>query len=291
MFKRMQGIIGIWMVFGLISACSWTSVSAQPSAGHWTAQADVLFRAQPIGLAWLPRVGYRVPLSDSKALLYDGTHVEVGGVSALSPASLHAGGYFKVVPLAPLVLKLEAQQLRFLGLFGNLRTFDRPADWSVLDESLDVTSGEHATGYKVRAESIFRVVLGPILGIVSYSGNWQGMDMPADQNWYDPTLDMIFEPNDFMHELHANLAGILWGHPKASEVLALGIRWHSMVTEKSGYKRQMLGGLALWKPGILVEQDFTILATVCGYLEDPYRTGPYVGGALRMTWEKLGVAD
>ena len=60
-----------------------------------------------------------------------------------------------------------------------------------------------------------------------------------DKTWYDPTLDMIFQRNDFMHEFHGNLAGILWGHPKEATFLAIGARWHSMVTDRSDFRRDM----------------------------------------------------
>ena len=154
---RVFGQVVILIVLGTQAR----GVNAEPKhmaqEGVWRSQSDVLLRAQPLGLAWLPRVGYRVPFTDSKELLHAGSHVEAGIVSSVSPATLHLGGYFQVVPIAPLVLKIEAQQLRFLGLFGNLRTLESVPDWQALDQPLEPTAGEHATGYKVRAEATLRL--------------------------------------------------------------------------------------------------------------------------------------
>ena len=135
------------------------TVCASSTAAGPRIEVTQLMRAHPIGLAWWLNAGWRASLSRSSNLFLRGTYAESGHKAMVSPASIHPGLYVKIMPITPIVIDVEAQQLRFFGLFGTVTDYPTlTPDWSPTTRDGPITQGRHETGWRVNAKATLQPV-------------------------------------------------------------------------------------------------------------------------------------
>jgi len=280
-----QAMILVGLCFGQVRA----EAEEDSHEPHWRLGLSVQTRLNPEGLSLVPELGYRTLLSKSSHLLLRDTYLEVGLITPVSPASFHPGAYVTLVPIAPIVLRVSAQQLRYFGLFGNLAQFPgTDPDWS--DEARDgpITHGEHGTGIRVDGSATLRLKLGRVIAMSKYTHAFLGANIPKGSSWYEPTADLPFARNDQLQRVDATLGAFIMGTPKDKSFLLAAGHWQGYWTDKTDAERQIVGGLVIWRPGVWAERKFTVISLLATYLVDEYRSGGiYYGGAFKISWDRL----
>ena len=265
------------------------SVAQVADDNHWRLELKMVGRYNPVGIALRPALGYRVPLSDSDHLLLKGTHVEAGFLGATSPAAFNPGAYLSVVPIAPLVLRVRVQQLRYCGAFGNLKSFDGTSpNWSDDVRDTDFSSGRHGTAMRAEASAQFRAYLKGVAAVAQYSIGLYQADISLGRSWYEPSDDLLLQRTDHVHRAHSLLGWYAQGTPFSAQHLMFGGLWQGHWVERADYSRH-IGGLVIgYRPGWMKARKLTALLLAARYLQDPYRTDElYIGTIVSMTWERL----
>lgn len=150
-------------------------------SSRWVLHQHLFFQVGPTGLESSLRAGLCFPLVDDPGLLWNSTHVEVGVANLLSPAYVALGPYVEVIPIAPIVLRIEAMPTVYFpfpfdraGYFGLTSYNDdfRP-------DALTSDLAESAFGWNVNgiamlrlrfpSEGLFRVLLLDIFNVEFWS--------------------------------------------------------------------------------------------------------------------------
>ncbi|MBV70823.1 MAG: hypothetical protein CMH52_05685 [Myxococcales bacterium] len=257
--------------------------------GVWRLELKLASRVNPVGLALRPALGYRISLSDSDHLLLKGTHIETGFLGAVSPASFHPGMYVTLVPIAPLVLRLRVQQLRYFGLFGNLSEYDGlEPDWRDEVRQESITGGRHETAIRAQAQAQFRIFYEGLALMTQYTFGLYQADIGLGGSWYESSDDLLLARNDQAHRVDSLVGWYVSGTPFSEEHLLLGGLWQGHWVEKTNVRRHIGGGVVGYRPGWLRERRLTALFLFARYFEDAYRTGEfYFGSMISMSWEAL----
>jgi hypothetical protein len=253
--------------------------------GGWHASLILESRFVPIGVALRSDVTWRVPLwRESDHLLLNGTYIEAGFTGQLSPGSAHPGLMLKVVPLVPLELRVQGQQLRYFGNFGSLAEYEgEDANWSPDERrrAWDEKLGRHETGYKLSFEAVLKAKAGPVVLLVEGKHMWLGApDVARGNAWYESSSDLLVAREDIVQTLNANLLYLWYGDPSGAEFLMTGARYEGWRTFETAEQRQFVTAAALWRPGwtTLRDEHLTFAALAGVYVDDPYRVGdPYIG--------------
>lgn len=263
--------------------------SAETSRGGLSLQSEIQWRLFPKGLSSHNTLRWRQPLYDSDHLLLRGGELEIGSVLPLSPASFHPGVYAKLTPVSPLSFRVQAQQLRYFGLFGNLTAFDGvDADWSEDARPGGVMDGRHDTGYRISAEGTLQLAFGSIIAVATLGRAWIGANVDDGQAWYESTSNMLYAKDDHL-DYGTAIAGAFVSGGRASEkFVLLTARWEGYRSGELGDVRHLLGGLVAWKPGWMAERKLVFGLVAAMYAVDPYETGhPYFAGFASFTWDDL----
>ena len=274
----------------LVCACPTADAQAEAEETGWRVRSASKVRHNPIGLGVQPELAWRVPLSESDHLLLRGIHFETGVVAKINPASFHPGLYAKLVPISPIVLRAQVQQLRYFGLFGHLMEYEGlQPDWHPETREGAIVTGRHATGWTASTSATLRLKIGRYLGQVKTTRQWFSMNVDPRLSWYDSTSDFIYAPADHLDRIDATLGAFLWGGPRDVEFLMLGGQWRAFRTGQTALSRQLMCGALLWRPGWWPDRKLTFAGLAGTYLADPYRRGQlYAGGQMVMTWDTIG---
>jgi hypothetical protein len=266
------------------------SSSSAPSGGSegvggWFLKTALQLRVNPLGLTLVTDAGYRVPLSDSQSLLLDGTHLDVGLTTQVSPAYAWAGPRIEVVPLAVLVLFASAQRLYYFGTFGYLYELGGlDADWSPerLSQIEDDGLGQTAWGSLVEVGGTLQALLAGVAAQVTTVYRWVWMDV--ETAYVEPWHDLLLAPHDATWTVTALLGYLLLDDYHG--LLLGGLAEHTL-TREGGTKRDVAGLLVLW----VVPADWwrwgsaEVAGLVGLYARDPYRKGePFFGAELSVAF-------
>lgn len=261
-------------------------VTETPAKGKGGFHAHLVFESRfiPIGAAIRSDVTWRVPLwRETSGLLVDNTYVEAGFTGQLSPGSAHPGMMLKVVPIVPLELRIQGQQLRYFGNFGSLAEYDGlDADWSPEQRrrAWEEKLGRHETGWKVTAHATLKAKAGPIVALVEGKHMWLGVpDVQEGNAWYESSSDLLVAREDIVQTVNANLLYVVYGDPSSEEFLMAGARYEGWRTIETAERRQFVTAVGMWRPGWSMVRDIHLtFAGLAGvYVDDPYRVGePYL---------------
>lgn len=262
--------------------------AAKPDAGHWHVYNALQARNNSLGIGNLNRVGYRIPLyGGSDHMLLKGSHVEIGAVSQLSPASLHHGLYVQYQPVAPLQFRFSAIRLAYFGLFGTVIEYDGPkADWSIEKMKSRQPEASPGTGTVFSAEARLQLKFGPIVAMhEQIAMNVSMHSLSTDTYWYESINDLLIGRDDLIWTMKSTLGAVVYGDV-SREFLIAGLHHERYQTRETDITRQIVGGVALYRPntGWWGNPSFAMLAGAM--IEDVHRDGSfYIGGQYVTTFE------
>ena len=153
----------------------------------------------PLGLASISRMGYRLNLFDSDNALLGDTFVSVALAPYVSPAFARGGLEVKLKPLAVLELTAIYDLISYFGNFGHVQSFDSPTE-DASDDRLDEREAQGLNnaigGSMLTLQSLLQAKVGPIAVRSFVKGFFIDMDLPAgDTVFYEPSLDILV-PDD-----------------------------------------------------------------------------------------------
>ncbi len=286
-------------VCGIAMACAcalWPAVAAadeveEPQGvGGVRVGSHVAARAAPLGLLWQNDVGYRFGLSSSDSLLLDGTYVEPGVTTQITPSSARGGVFLEALPLAVLHLRVSAQVSGYLGAWGYLHLPadpEDPGDWSLGDLGGGPMDGTSGSGVMLEAVATPRALVGSTVFLAETKVRWARVDL--DQPYYEPNFDMLVEPTDSYWVTRPTL-GRVFAMPERDTWLVAALRWEHGRTANTDVTRDMAAAVGLWKlPWTLGRDSEMMLAVVGGYwVRHPNREGTiYAASQLTVEWEGL----
>ena len=286
---KMRSFFGALLVV-LTGSIQVAIAQSQPPNRGFRLEVTQLIRAHPIGLAWWTNFGWREPLSSSTNRLLKGTHIEGGIKQMTSPASVHPGVYFKALPITPIVLDIEAQQLRFFGLFGTMSEYEgRSPNWHPSTREGSITNGRHETGWRVSARATIQLKLGPFFTQTAFRREWLWMNVERGNTWYDPTTDLLFSHADILHRIDSTVGFFFIGDPNDDVYLLAGAHWQGYWVRDTDADRHIIGGIILTRPGWWRARRM-VLGLLMGYnAVDVYRENEiYAGAIMRVSWERIG---
>lgn len=255
---------------------------------HWRIYNAVQARNNTLGIGNLTRAGYRIPLyGGSQNMLLKGSHVEVGAQAQLSPASLHHGVYVQYQPAAPLQFRFSALRLAYFGLFGTVIEYDGPdADWSVDRMQSRQPEASPGTGTVFSAQGKLQLKFGPVVAMhEQILMNVRMHSLDTGTYWYESINDLLIGQNDMIWTMKTTLGAVAYGDISRDFLIA-GLHWERYQTRETDITRQILGGVALYRPnpGWWGKPSFALLAGAM--IEDVHRDGSlYIGGQYVTTFE------
>ena len=208
----------------------------------------------------------------------------------LSPASIHPGIYFKIMPITPIVIDVEAQQLRFFGLFGTVTEYTGLSpDWSPSTREGDISHGQAETGWRLNAKATLQLKFGPAFLQFAYRSEWLWMNIDEGNAWYDPMTDLLYAQADRLDRTDATIGVFAMGEPSDERFVLIGAHWQGYWIRDTHVQRHILGGIVLMKPGWLPKRQFT-MGCLAGYnAVDVYRENEaYVGLIAKLSWDGIG---
>jgi hypothetical protein len=151
------------------------------ASSRWVLHQHLFFQLGPTGLESSLRFGLCFPLVDDPGLLFNSTHVEVGVANLLSPAYVSLGPYVEVIPIAPIVLRLELMPTVYFpfpfdraGYFGLTSYNDDFRPDALTSDLADSAFGWNFNGIamlrlRFPSEGTFRVLLLDIFNVEFWS--------------------------------------------------------------------------------------------------------------------------
>ena len=246
-------------------------------------ESNLQIRATPIGLSHASDTGYRFPLFDSDSDLLDGTHIDAGVATNLSPSYGWIGPYVELLPVAVLNLRASFQAMGYFGTFGYLYLpGDDPegsdGDWSdeALDRAWDDGLGESAGGWKLELQATPQIMVGPVVATVET--DFSHINMGVDDAYYEPFYDLFFEPTDQLVVTRPTVGYLMdmeEGH------LLIGARWERAWVRQAEIVRDTAGLVFNWgvPSSLLAWGDPSVAGFGGVFLDHPTRGGvsPYFG--------------
>jgi len=258
--------------------------------------ADVTFRHasllgvryNELGLGVFSDTGFRRSLFSGDSVLLQGTYLEGGVVTQLSPANLHPGLYVELVPLAVWKTRFSVQKVQYFGVLGSMQSVT-PDDWSPERIEANNDAGRYARvgGSTWTLQQTLRAKAGPL--VASVVGAWQRFHFDVDGPIYEAVNEVPFAPDDDLLTLKATLGYAVFGQPQTPDSLIVAALFDTLRTDALDVRRQTVAGALLWKPPAeLWSTGNPTLAGISGvFLDDRYRTGePYFAAALAVEFLK-----
>ncbi|MBI5507947.1 MAG: hypothetical protein HY903_04230 [Deltaproteobacteria bacterium] len=153
-------------------------------------------RLNPKGLQIELIGSYRRRLSDSDALLWRDTFVDVGAILGVTPAFGKAGAVVRVRPLAVLELGAQYEWLTYFGTFGFFQSFPSAAgdfsDPELARRSKDDKLSYKTSGTQLTLSGLLQAKLGKIA--VRNNARFYRFDMKThsdDPAFYDMIIDLL----------------------------------------------------------------------------------------------------
>lgn len=289
--KRLLTVLGVLLTCAPVFDAAAEEEPSEDQVAHWRLETALRGRINRSGVGTKSSLSYRVPLGRSPHILLKGTRVEAGTELALSPASIDPAVFFRIIPISPILLGVSAQQLRWYGTFGNLSHFPghRP-DWSpevLHGRSWKRNVGQYGTGYRLVAQAMLRLKLGPLVGLFDTHYKWIGAEIPPGASFVPATEDILVARRDRILTHKGDLLYFVRGGPNGPRFITAGLHWESHETRITQVRRQILGGIAGWRTSWGGPWRLTTAGIFGLYTVDPYRQGePYVGVSLGLerTW-------
>ncbi len=292
--KRLLTVLGVLFTCAPIFDAAAAEKAPEAQAAHWRVETALRGRINRSGVGTKSSLGYRVPLWRSSHLLLKGAQVEAGTELALSPASIEPAVFFRVTPISPILLGISAQHLRWFGAFGNLSHLPghRP-DWSpdVLHaRSWKRNVGQSGTGYRLVAQAMLRLKLGPVVGLFDTHYKWIGAEIPPGASFVPAAEDLLVARRDRILTHKGDLLYFVRGRPNGARFIMAGLHWEGHDTRVTEVQRQILGGIVGWRTSWGGPWHMTLAGIAGVYTVDPYRQGqPYVGISLGL--ERIWIGD
>jgi hypothetical protein len=233
------------------------------------------FRVNPLGVLLVSDTGYRVVLFHADSLLLQGTQLDVGVTSRLSPVFALGGPYVEVTPVAFLKLRAEVTPGGYFGILGYLHEFaSRNDDWSPdrIDQIQRDDLGHSASGWRALVGGTLQLLVERVAALFENSYTWYWMDV--QRPYYEGFESLLLEPSDAVWTMAGTL-GYVFGADPDEWYLLVAARYDRQQTRDTDFTRQALGGLLLWK---IPEAWWSwgkpeVAALLETYVEDPYITG------------------
>lgn len=196
----------------------------------------------PMGVEHAIGVGLRSPIGDPSELLFSGAHVEIGASNYTSPIYTRTGGYLELSPIAPLVLRVEANHALVwpIGMEG-------AGYYASQDSRMPSLAGEHggtASGWDARASAVLQMAfpVGPMRLVLWNEAALELVQLGDAPYHYSARHDAVLARRDAvvgdwgMAMLELNLDG--W-------MLRLGAYDEVRVVPRSGWLSNQVGGVAM----------------------------------------------
>ena len=242
--------------------------------------SSLQIRATPIGLSYFSNTSHRFSLWDSESPLLDGTYLGAGATTTLSPAFGWFGPYVEVLPVAVLRLRASLQVMSYYGNFGYLYVPEDGETWDddALERAWDDSLGQSATGWQAELEATPQLLVAGV--VFTAETSMRRIDMGTESAYYEPFLDLLFEPQDTVIITRPTV-GYLLGSDPARTHLLLGARYERAMVRNADITRETVGMVFSWRmPPSIVETGTPTLAGFGGlFMDHPTRGdwAPYSG--------------
>lgn len=196
-------------------------------------------RVHPLGLSHRSDTAFRMPLWDSDQRLLDGTYIDSGVTTALSPAYLWGGPFVEALPLAVLNLRAAAYFKGYFGTFGHLHV---DADGDGSREARNRTSeqglAQSTTGWRVKAQATPQMLIGRV--VMTAETTLHRMVLDVEHPYYEPSFGLMFEPRETIFETNPTV-GYVFGSDPSKRYTVIGVRWERTATWKSEQSKDKVG--------------------------------------------------
>ena len=266
---------------------STSAVAGEAPASYSYATTQLGLRNNPTGLRRNNTAAWRKPLSGDDGVLWKTTYLELGGGLMMTPVSVFPSIHVEVVPIAPVVFRVQSTQVTYLGLLGHALTFtqdqvdaggQRGGYWSpdaVAQRTAD-ESGEWLTGFDHSVAATLQLKFGQVIAKASIEYHWVNLDLPADDvRWYDSTLNLMMGARERVRITKGLLGYVARGSLDSERFVLIGTSYEDQLTQADDLTRQLLGVIAVWRPGWMPEQKLTMGLIGQYYMRDAadHRTG------------------
>lgn len=250
---RIKGVIAAIAAGIVLLMSSVALADSDEQSGEFHHESRLQVRAIPVGTSLMSDTAYRQPLwDDDDSTLLEGTRLDAGVASRLTPAYLWGGPYLEFVPVAVLELRASVQAMGYWGTFGHLYvpTDDpegRPGVWddNTLDRAWDDGHGQSATGWMVRASATPQILLDR--WVATAEVQYRRISMGVDGPYYEPSHDLLLEPVEHVVETRPTV-GYLFGEDLDESHLLVGVRWERIGAVRAGVSRNIVG--VVWDWGV-----------------------------------------
>jgi hypothetical protein len=177
-----------------------TLTSRAPPPHRLIHRSLVALRANPVGLIYDGRLGYRLRLYDSESLALRDNYAGGGLAATVSPAFVRVGPYVEFAPASIITVWSSLHYGAYLGTFGLLQSFPSPrADFSddELDrraelEDDDPLKNYDATGLELTVGLDLQAKVGPIAVRSQTRSLYADLDLrEGDRVYYDQVTDLL----------------------------------------------------------------------------------------------------
>jgi hypothetical protein len=149
---------------------------AQKTQAGFSLDQSVQASYNPLGLQFVTRAYYRLPLIQKEGILWESTKIDVGLQNNLSPAYDMIGGYIDIAPIAIFDIAFTAQAIGYYDLlsfgFYTLSGYSSPFD----SASLSALTPKNTAGYTVSVTPTVKIAVGPVAALDSFSVSYFSVD-------------------------------------------------------------------------------------------------------------------
>jgi hypothetical protein len=231
----------------------------------------------PLGLQFVTRAYYRLPLVQKEGVLWESTKIDVGLQNNLSPAYDMVGGYIDIAPIAIFDIAFTAQAIGFYDLlnfgFYSLSGYSAPFDGA----ALDALTPKNATGYAVSATPTLKFAVGPIAMLDSFSMTYFSVDNGSGF-FYERINGCVLAKQDTELINQAYLLATV-----APGVL-VGLNDFLLIVPASGYISHRIVAMGIYSTRLSPRLSLNAVLQLGTFLQDAYyQYSVYVAGQVGIT--------
>ena len=270
-----------------LTVCPSLSLAAERRAASSYATTQLGLRGNPTGLRLSNTAAWRMPLASDDGVLWKTTYLELGGGLMITPVSLFPSVHVELVPIAPLVVRLQSTQVTYLGVLGHALTFTQDQIdagrsqgeyWSpeAVEQMTGTKPGEWLTGWDHSLSGTLQLKYGAFIAKASMEYHWIDLELPTgDVRWYDSTLNLIMGAGERLRIAKGLVGYVASGALNSERFILLGTSYEDQRTQADDLSRQMLGLMTVWRPGWMPKQQLTMGVVGQYYIDDAadHRTG------------------
>jgi hypothetical protein len=189
-------------------AAAQTLTGRAPPAHRVVHRSLLALRANPIGLLFDGRIGYRLRLYRDEGLALRDNYAGAGAALAASPAYVRVGPYVEVAPASVVTLWASAQYASYFGSFGLVQSFQSPRD-NFDDDELDrrdeLDDGDPLANYSTSGLELtlgldLQARVGPVAVRAQNRLIRADLDLRAEDTvFYDQTTDLLVPDEGFAY--------------------------------------------------------------------------------------------